>query len=75
MSAGEKLLASGICLALRQTLKRAALRATEAQHQSGAYGNMVHDAETLRRAARILEREDRKPKGNGDLERETITPR
>ncbi len=54
---GAQLFASEVCMGLRQTLKRRALRATEEQHQTGAYGNMIHDAETLKRAAKILDRE------------------
>jgi len=62
IKAGQKLYAADICIAVRQTLKRRALRATEEQHQTGAYDDLVRDAYTLKNAARILNRETINPR-------------
>lgn len=44
-------------MAVRQTIKRRAMRASEVQHQNGLYGTWIDHAETLKRAAGILHRE------------------
>ena len=62
IKAGEKLYAADICIAVRQTIKRRALRATEIQHGAGVYEDMTRDAYMLKEAARILNREAISPR-------------
>lgn len=49
--------AAALCAELAVELDKRADNASEADHQSGEYGNLRHDSEIMRLAKRVFERE------------------